>query len=327
MKVFEERTGIIKKAEYESISPNGEMLLFDIETTGLKKETTRLYLIGCGYFDDGEFVIRQWLTSCASDERAALEDFFEFARGFSVLVHFNGDGFDIPYIAYKADHYGLNNTISSLESVDIYKCFRPYKKYFGLERANQTAVEAFLGIDREDEMNGGLLIPYYYQYERTASLEAQSLLLLHNHDDVLGMLKMFPAMYYGLAFSGGFEFESLDLADSVMIIDLKSMFTLPKALETERGPFSLYAEDDLIQLNCSIKDGYVKVPVREYNDYYYFPQEDMIVHKDVAVFANRRHRRRASKDDCFLKEDINSACWSDSSFIKQYALKVLQFLI
>lgn len=50
----------------------------DIETTGLKRDTTILYLIGCGYYEKDSLCIVQWFNDDGVSEPAmllALRDF------------------------------------------------------------------------------------------------------------------------------------------------------------------------------------------------------------------------------------------------------------
>ena len=76
-------------------------LFIDIETTGLKKETTSLYLIGCGNYTDEGYLVTLFFADDENEESEILKEFAAFSRGFSNLFHFNGIKFDIPYLEYK----------------------------------------------------------------------------------------------------------------------------------------------------------------------------------------------------------------------------------
>ena len=304
MKVIIEETEIMPSYNLESISPLGEMLLFDIETTGLKKETTQIYLIGCGYFNGvGNFEVRQWLAESAMDEREVLESFFDFAKDYSVLIHFNGDGFDIPYVSYKAQYYGYDFDFSRFESIDIYKKIKPYKKFLGLERMNQTSLEAFLGITRRDKMNGGLLIPYFYEYERSGEAEAERLLLLHNNDDVRGMIQLTAALSYADIFEGKFGAKGkLEEFGNTMIMEFELKNPVPKPVICESEFEMAAVEGTLLQINVKIAETEAKIPVKNVEDYFYLPLEDRIIHKDVAAFVDKKFRKKATAKNCFLKK-------------------------
>jgi len=309
MKTITETTGIRPSYDLRNISSPEEMLLFDIETTGLRKETTRIYLIGCGYFNaDGDFEVRQWLAQSASDEREVLERFVDFAKNYSVLLDFNGDGFDIPYTAFKCDLYGMDFDFAAFRHVDIYKRIRNLKKFLGLERMNQTSIERFLKVTREDVMNGGLLIPYYYNYERTRDPECERLLLLHNSDDVKGMIQMTGALAYADIFDGAFAFSKAEQVNAgsgdVLVLEYKLKNPVPRPVLYQKDVHtSVCADHDLLQISTDIICCEARIPVKNISDYYYLPEEDRIIHKDVAVFVDRRFRKKATVKNCFLKKE------------------------
>ncbi len=60
------------------------------------------------------------------------------------LIHFNGDGFDIPYLLKRCRAYDLDYGFLNIKSVDIYKIIKPYKKLLGLENLKQKSIECFL---------------------------------------------------------------------------------------------------------------------------------------------------------------------------------------
>ena len=68
-----------------------------------------------------------------------LVTFFEFLRRFPIVVHFNGDGFDIPYLLKRCRAYDLPYDFSGVTSLDIYKKIRPYRNLLGLESMKQNA--------------------------------------------------------------------------------------------------------------------------------------------------------------------------------------------
>ena len=112
-----------------------ELLFFDIETTGFSGDTSSLYLIGCTWHRDGRWNMTQYFADGPEAERQALTEFFEMLKHYRVLVHFNGDGFDIPYLLKRCAHHKLNYSFDGLVSLDIYKKIRPLKKLPGQFKA------------------------------------------------------------------------------------------------------------------------------------------------------------------------------------------------
>jgi len=91
----------------ERIGPLKDLLFFDIETTGFSGDTSQLYLIGCTYYDGFGWRLIQWFADTRKAEAELLEAFFTFLSRFRILIHFNGDGFDIPYLLKCCRRLGL----------------------------------------------------------------------------------------------------------------------------------------------------------------------------------------------------------------------------
>src|SRR5205823_649078 len=74
-------------------------VLVDVETTGLAGGTgTYVFLIGLGYFADGQFRVDQFFLRDPSEERAMLGALADTLARFEAIVTFNGKCFDWPLI-------------------------------------------------------------------------------------------------------------------------------------------------------------------------------------------------------------------------------------
>ena len=58
------------KLEYplENLAPLDQILFLDIETTGFLAASSTLYLIGCAYYTEGNWIIRQWFAQTPDEE-------------------------------------------------------------------------------------------------------------------------------------------------------------------------------------------------------------------------------------------------------------------
>jgi uncharacterized protein YprB with RNaseH-like and TPR domain len=193
-------------------------IYFDIETTGLKAETSHLYLIGYAVQKQpGSWEITQLFAEKTEDERYLLKAFSDICMRYRTVIHFNGDRFDIPYLETKYQEYSMLSPFHQMDTADIYRMVRPYKNLLGLERLNQKTIEQFLGFRRQDRYDGGQLIWIYRAYRDGHSEDPKGdleKLLLHNYEDVLGMLSLtmltaYPA-FFQMVKDGGKNREKSD---------------------------------------------------------------------------------------------------------------------
>ncbi len=84
-----------------------DCLFFDIETTGFSPDTSSLYLIGAVYRKQQHWEAIQWLAEKPQEESALLRVFAAFSRPYHVLIHFNGQRFDLPYLREKYEQYQI----------------------------------------------------------------------------------------------------------------------------------------------------------------------------------------------------------------------------
>lgn len=282
------------------------LLFFDIETTGFSADSSQLYLIGCTYYREQEWHLIQWFADSPGSEIELLHAFFKLLSEFKTVVHFNGDGFDIPYLQKRCAKFHLTYDFSKVSSIDIYKKFRPYKKLLGLANTKQKSVETFLGVSREDMFSGGELIVVYYDYLCTKNEQALRLLLLHNADDLKGMPSILPALYYPDFLESSFclhtQKQQTEADGShTLTVQLKSDFSIPVAFDAVSPFGQLQAKANLLTLRIPLFSETLKYFYSDYKNYYYLPAEDRAIHKSVGEFVDKSARKQATAQTCYLK--------------------------
>lgn len=295
----------------EQLAPLSQLLFLDIETTGFTAKTSCLYMIGCAFYEDGCFQIRQWMAENYGEEKEVLTAFLAFAAGKKCLIHFNGNNFDLPYLSQKAAEYGIPCDLASFTGIDLYRRISPYKFFLHLPNCKQKTIEQYLGIDRQDPFTGGELIGIYHDYVKAPTERSKKALLTHNREDVAGMVRILPILAYYDIFNGDVRARKVqanyytDHAGKRRQ-ELLMTLTLPAPL--------------LVPLSASVggcyfkgegAEGYLKVPIYEeelryfyanYKDYYYLPAEDMALHKSVSGFVDREHRVQATAATCYTRK-------------------------
>lgn len=287
-----------------------ELLFFDIETTGFSGDYSTLYLIGCVYYDGSRWNLVQWFADTLESEKEVLVTFFEFLKSFTTVVHFNGDGFDIPYLLKRCRAYDLPFDFSGIKSLDIYKKIRPYRNLLGLESMKQKAIERFLGVARDDIYSGGELIEVYRDYLATRYKVLLDMLLLHNADDLRGMPGILPILNYpdylehdftlmGQALLSrtdlfGREYHSLKLV-------YESSFKVPVPFSRTSSVADIEAEGSRLTASVDLYEGELKYFYPDYKNYYYLIYEDRAIHKSVAEYVDKEARIKATAKTCYTR--------------------------
>ncbi len=299
-----------------------KIAFFDIETTGFAADSTYLYLIGCAYHQEGSFHLIQWFCEDIREEAEVIRSFFEFIKDYRVLIHYNGSGFDLPYLSRKCDLLGINNCLKNLESLDIYKRITPYKKVFKLPNYKQKSLETFLDIHRTDTFSGGDLIQIYQSYlgkqhveklrkSRTPGgifetpSEAELLLhtlLLHNEDDIRGLLYICPILNYADLFEKPIRILQAGVDEGIFTIQFELSEKLPVRVAFGNDLAHFTAAGTKATLSVHIYEGELKFFYDNYKDYYYLPAEDSVVHKSLAHFVDKEYRTKAKPSTCYTKK-------------------------
>ena len=131
-----------------------------------------------------------------------INAFFVFGAAYKYVFNFYGFNFDLPFIQQKCEQLRLPYNFDQFEGLDIYKRVSYYKYFLKLPNCKQKTIEKFLGIQREDAFTGGELIGVYHDYVKLPSEFAEKSLLLHNADDLQGMLQILPILSYYDLFDG-----------------------------------------------------------------------------------------------------------------------------
>lgn len=295
---------------------------FDIETTGFAAEASYLYLIGCVYYKEDSFHLIQWFSEGIYEEALLITSFFEFLQDYDTLFHYNGTTFDIPYLQKKISLLQLDFSFDRIDSVDLYKIISPYKKLLNLKSLKLKSIEEFLGIHREDIFSGGDLIQVYSGYlgkkhyetlwrSRNPELELPSptesdlllnQLLLHNADDLRGLLSICPILYYVDLFKGPIHILQTFVEGDLLYIHFEVSVKLPVRVNFNNDLVQLNAFENTASISVRIYEGELKHFYDNYKDYYYLPAEDCAIHKSVANFVEKEYRIKAKPATCYVKK-------------------------
>lgn len=282
---------------------NEKTLCFDIETTGLNRKFSHITVIGTGYIKDDCIKFRQWMLEKPSEEKNLLIEFSDYLQHFDSLLQFNGNAFDIPYVTERCRQNSLSDPFSHMQSIDLYKNAKKLKNVLNLDNCKQKSFEKLFNIKRNDLISGRDCIYAYNDYLKYKNIDALNALLLHNEEDVTGLLKLnslssFDNIENSLIPS---SIKLTSVSDSQYNISFTLSKTLPFEISTSGISYELRMSTDngLLLLN-GINDT-KKYFFDNYKDYFYLPLEDTAIHKSVGIYVDSTHRRKATRETCYEK--------------------------
>lgn len=356
------KNNILPKVPDHLPFPIEHTLFLDIETTGFSGSRSRLYLIGAAYVQNETLITEQFFAESLDEEPLLLAALEHLSESFDTVVTFYGNRFDLPFMEKCRERLHLDSVSHNINYVDLYPTARSYKHLFGLANAKQKTLELFFGHSRKDTYSGGELIKIYASYVKDPQPELLELLLLHNLDDVLGMIHLLSLFTFDAFVNGGFQPESCTLVSyrkmdgsvgKELSVVCRPDLTLPAVISCKNDHFYLHAKDGQVCFRITLLEGVLKYFYPNYKDYYYLPKEDMAIHKSVASYVDASHREKAKAATCYSKKagvflpqyeevvtpalftqykdsvsyfEWTDACKEDRLLIKRYCLHILQTL-
>jgi hypothetical protein len=332
MKVIEKDLGTLRpKYPIGNFCIPKQTLFIDIETTGLHAGSSNLYMIGCVYYDCAKEPVTwrlvQWFATNYEDEVNVLNAFSEFALSYKYLIHFNGNSFDIPYLKAKLAQHNIALNLDDFVGIDIFRRILPYKSFLKLQDCKQKTIEnVVLDSAREDKYSGGELIEIYHDYVLDHDMEKERLLLLHNEEDVKGMLEIVSVLAIPDLFDKPVTVQKVQANHykninqeqcSEIIMDLILPTPLPCEITYSKNDCFLSGRGETARLRVPIFEGELKYFYSNYKQYYYLPKEDIAMHKSVAGFVDKEYRKQANARNCYTRKV--------SAYLPQWCIEVQPF--
>lgn len=189
--IFDFKTAVPEKIQL--FYRNLNWAAFDIETTGLNRETSSIILTGFAQpLNDGRLLSVQYFAEALEDEEAVIKASLEYMSKLDFLVTFNGAAFDMGFLTRRMNIYGFDAVLP--HNLDMYRVAKSSEALKNqLPDMKQKTIEIFLGLgDRTDEISGAESVNMYFDYLETGSQKLEDLICLHNRDDVVQLCKILP---------------------------------------------------------------------------------------------------------------------------------------
>lgn len=258
MKILEYDEKLTFKSKYY----DEEAVFLDIETTGLSPMRSFIYLIGLVFIDLKKVTmhITQLIAEDRDEEEEILKLTKEKLKGYKTVVTYNGNSFDLPFIAKRSERYGIEPIV--MDSFDMYEKLRLHKDTLKLDGLKQKNIEKKLGITREDRYNGGECISFYKDYVKNKNQESFDRFVLHNYDDLLYMPATMSILdlldeKITIDIDGRkYKFDKHGIKKDILMID----FTTDMGINTyvEETGYLIEEDEERRHLEFTLKTGYMK---------------------------------------------------------------------
>ena len=135
-------------------------------------------------------------------------------------------------------------------------------------------------------------------------------LLLHNYEDVLGMLDLIPILsyFYNLNGSSFISPSNTQIIDDMLYMEFSLEHSVPKDLEFKNESIAIYFHKNIASIEIPVFSGKVKLFFPDFKNYYYLPmedtavhksEEDYAIHKSIAEFMDKERRIKATKNTAY----------------------------
>lgn len=268
-------------------------LFFHIESTGHFWRNSYVKSISILYqVRDGEWMKKEWYLKQESDEYDLLMTFYEEVRPFSCLIGFNSTSFSIPYLEQKYKAYDILSPFTDKIHFDQLRELKPIGKQLHIS-TKLTDLRIFLQLD--------------------------------DHISDVECIAASSALFVFLQiFDGAFCVEAVELHLEELLFTCKTDIAFPTDIRIHHDEFYLIGKENSLKIKVKILDGNLKLYYSNYKDYFYLPEEDMVIHKSLASTISKDKKVKAAARNCFSYLPCTEKFMNNSDSQRKYLIALLQ---
>ncbi len=257
--------------------------VIDIETTGLNPDQNHFILGGLVVPDSQGKNAIQILAESKEEETSLLRSYLSKLRDLDVLISYNGDHFDLPFLNRRIKkNYISKEELPVFHSFDLYRIlnkYSPFRKM--LPNLKQKTVETFLGLwsDRADEISGSESVELYHQFLRTKDQTTRDTILLHNKDDILQLSRLIKVLdklnLHKIMFHTGFIVSYHDKKACIQKIEIRKDVIFVSGLHKNISmDYRCYQASHESAFFSKQRDFTLKIPYKSTKSYDYIDLEE-----------------------------------------------------
>lgn len=314
--------------------------IFDIETTGLSPNNCQVIMGALLTSAPGGVRVRQFFTEDEGEEEQLLVAYKAALDEMDVLVSYNGDGFDFPFLKKRLARHMLSDSFDKVFSLDLFSVLHKHSNLREIiPNLKQVTVEEYMGLrdSREDTIDGGKSVELFFKYLANQSEELKEIMLLHNRDDVLQLQRLLwifdKLNIHKIAYHKGFPVlheEKKMLITGIKVkakrLDIKGRYA------GMTGRYHIFREDSTVVLNPAKEQNLldpesdygefeISVPLRYEDKTTFALQSDMEF--DSCIFSDYGNQ---GQELAIFKQDGEIAYNTVNNFVKELVRDILKSL-
>ena len=305
-------------------------LFLSIETTGLVKEQSYVFLIGAAKpVEDSVFLI-QWFAETPSEEKEILQAFLSFLKTNSgTLIHFNGTAFALSFLEERCTFNDLQPSFDAYGSLDLYREAKSLKKLLTLPGLRQAELEAALGFAPRLGIKARSCPVLYQRYVGLHTEEIRSQLLFHNYESLIGLSRLTSLLTYRQLKESLYEITGCTRSGADRIFFCLTLAApLPKPFTLSFMDCVLEAGEKTAALTCTLSpEGKLRLYHRDYRSYDYLPLEDQAIPRSLSAYLDRSLRQPATPQTCYTWFSCSETFLNSPDLQRRYLDALLQVLL
>lgn len=197
------------KLDKEKTRRKEDILVLDLETTGLGRTGTLAFMIGLGYYENNQFIVEQLFLPDPEAEVSSFDRLLELVKSRSLLITFNGKTFDVPVLESRLLYHQIWLNLREMEHLDLLHIARRLWRNKLPSCALETIEFYVLGHirDKELDIEGGDIPQTYYQFLLSGDPELIRRVFIHNHHDILHTAALFTLIADSIAYPPAHGFD------------------------------------------------------------------------------------------------------------------------
>jgi len=309
---------IINQYEINNITDNfylneiyRQALFIDIETTGLSRKYSNIISITSLLYEDDKYIIYQIFCQYKIDQPSALKYLRDLIKSKKYIITYNGNTFDIPFLAEKAEQNNIDLNFDSLIKIDLYNYMQKFKNKVNTTDLKLKTVEEFFCINRNDTLGGKDVLKLYEAYQLEPRKEFSNLILMHNYEDVYNLpfvMNNIFNLYDDVVYSKKIIVAINNRDISIKKNSLVCKFNVIANLERD---FINHSINYNMKLSVNSQDLEIIIPLNHFKDdnireFYYLDNNEYKINSYTAIKGIKRNLIPIKINDKIYYDNINN---------------------